>query len=630
MRFLLSLLIFLPLFILAQEKESDTVIHLKQIEISGTRTGLSLTGSLTEQIDSSALSESSDLGKALKNMIQLNIKSNGASGSSSLYLRGTNSVHNAVFWNGFNLAFGSLGSTDLTLLPAVLFDNVAINYGGAASQFGSGVIGGSVNMQNLTVYERGTNALLSLEKFSFNNFTLSARTGFSRRKFAFTTAASLVENENNFRYKNDYKKKDTLDHARFRQFSILQQAGYKLNRNNEIKAGWWFYNTFREISPTLLIAENDQTQDDQALRGFLEYVYNPGLWNFNLKAYFNDEEMRFNSNQAGIHTVYHLKGSQFEADAKRVIGRFTIAAGLQHRRQNADVPAYFQAVNEIITALFSSVEYTSFSSRFSAGLYARQDLQSNQQIPFCPSSGVKWIPLKNLEIGASVSRNFRLPTLNDRYWIPGGNPDILPEKSFNQDISVKYSGKVGKGKTEYFITVSAYNMLINDLIQWIPITSAIWSPVNRDVVWSRGISQNSGVKFIKGKFRHAVKTSYTYSPSTMSSGNSERYQLIYIPRHKADAEYTMLYHDFSASVIWHLIGKRFTTTDNNSFLPFIQLADIEINQVFTAKNLNLNLFLTINNLFNTDFQMVMNYPESLRYFSLKLIVQYKKSPVYEN
>lgn len=623
-RFVFAVLCCLPILVTAQENAADTIIQLSAIEISGTRTGLSLTGSLSENIDSTKLMRSSNLGEALDNMIQVQVKSNGASGSSSMYLRGTSSVQNAVFWNGFNLAFGSLGSTDMSLLPAVLFDRAIINYGGAASQFGSGVIGGSVNLNNLTAYNKGINAALSLEKLSFNNYSLSGRAGFSNKKLAITTAVSFVENENNFRYRNIYKVKDTLTHARFNQISVLQQAGFKTGKNSEIKAGWWYYNTFREISPTLLVTENDQNQHDNALRGFVEYSYSPGLWNVNLKAFFNNEEMLFVSDQAGIHTDYLLHGSQYEADVKRILGRFSIAAGVQHRRQNADVPAYSDDVHESLTALYSSLEFTSYSSKFSAGLYARQDMQKDYKIPFCPSLGLKWKPAKKLEIGASVSRNFRLPTLNDRYWIPGGNPDILPENSLNQDISIKYSDKNTNNRTAYFITISAYNMLIKDLIQWVPVTATIWSPVNRDKVWSRGISENSALKFTGGTISHSISTSYTFSPSTSGTSDNEHFQLIYIPLHKADAEYAIGYRKFSAAFMWHFIGKRFTTTDNTTFLPSANLADLELKQSMQSKSLHFDLIFTAKNLFNADYQMVAGYPESLRYFSLKLIVQYLK------
>ena len=36
----------------------------------------------------------------------------------------------------------------------------------------------------------------------------------------------------------------------------------------------------------------------------------------------------------------------------------------------------------------------------------------------------------------NFSRNFRAPTLNERYWQPGGNPDLEPEESYNIEAGI--------------------------------------------------------------------------------------------------------------------------------------------------------------------------------------------------
>lgn len=43
---------------------------------------------------------------------------------------------------------------------------------------------------------------------------------------------------------------------------------------------------------------------------------------------------------------------------------------------------------------------------------------------------------------ASVSRNYRFPTLNDLYFLPGGNPNLRNEHGFSYDAGVSF--EVGK------------------------------------------------------------------------------------------------------------------------------------------------------------------------------------------
>lgn len=47
-------------------------------------------------------------------------------------------------------------------------------------------------------------------------------------------------------------------------------------------------------------------------------------------------------------------------------------------------------------------------------------------------------------VKASVSRNYRFPTLNDLYFLPGGNPDLKNEHGFSYDAGVSFDvGKKG-------------------------------------------------------------------------------------------------------------------------------------------------------------------------------------------
>ena len=48
----------------------------------------------------------------------------------------------------------------------------------------------------------------------------------------------------------------------------------------------------------------------------------------------------------------------------------------------------------------------------------------------------------NIVAKASISRNYRFPTLNDLYFLPGGNPDLKSEHGFTYDVGVSFS--VGK------------------------------------------------------------------------------------------------------------------------------------------------------------------------------------------
>ncbi|MCS2983587.1 TonB-dependent receptor [Bacteroides xylanisolvens] len=50
----------------------------------------------------------------------------------------------------------------------------------------------------------------------------------------------------------------------------------------------------------------------------------------------------------------------------------------------------------------------------------------------------------NVMLKVSISRNYRFPTLNDLYFLPGGNPNLKNEQGFSYDAGVSF--EVGKEK----------------------------------------------------------------------------------------------------------------------------------------------------------------------------------------
>ena len=57
----------------------------------------------------------------------------------------------------------------------------------------------------------------------------------------------------------------------------------------------------------------------------------------------------------------------------------------------------------------------------------------NEFVPFTFSLGNNYKIFKWLTARASVSKVYRIPTMNDLYWTPGGNPNLLPESGYAQE-----------------------------------------------------------------------------------------------------------------------------------------------------------------------------------------------------
>ena len=92
----------------------------------------------------------------------------------------------------------------------------------------------------------------------------------------------------------------------------------------------------------------------------------------------------------------------------------------------------------------------------------------------------EWLTLK-----ASNGYNYRIPTLNDMYWQPGGNPNLKPEKGFSSDISVMTEPIFGNVSLK--LEATYYYMNIDVWIMWIgQDKGSTWDPVHLCHVISLG------------------------------------------------------------------------------------------------------------------------------------------------
>jgi iron complex outermembrane receptor protein len=85
-----------------------------------------------------------------------------------------------------------------------------------------------------------------------------------------------------------------------------------------------------------------------------------------------------------------------------------------------------------------------------------------------PSVGVEYHPFASHQfyIKTNIARNYHEPSLNDLYYIPGGNPELKSEKGATADIGTGYSGNIGK--SSYHVTLNGYFSEIENWIIWLP------------------------------------------------------------------------------------------------------------------------------------------------------------------
>jgi vitamin B12 transporter len=625
LKFTLFLILFAALG-RAFAQQNDTARMISGVQVVSDRVSTFSCGLRTESLDSTVLSvrRGTDLASLLAEQSPLSMRSYGPGGIATLSLRGTTASQSGVFWNGINLVQPNMAMTDLSRIRAIEFNNVVLQSGGASALLGSGIIGGSLHLSNTLDFSGKKDIQASLDAGTSGKGTAAIKFGTGNSRLAYTGSLAGGYDQNNFYYTDFSGERKRMQHALVRSFSSVNQAEYILRPGQKLAAGLWYQATAREIPPTMTMASSDQFQDDRALRTSLQWSLTREQQSVNVRLAFVDETEHYRSEKLSIDSRYHVSTWQGQSECKHQFGRtLTLGSGLTARMIRADVPYYGETRYQPEGAGWLALVWSRKPSGFKTLINLRQDWVRGYKIPFCPSLGAELPVNQKISLRSALSRNFRVPSMNDRFWIPGGNPDLKPENSWNADagITIRFpEWKMIKSEAG----LSLYTARITDMIQWLPGEAGIWSPQNADKVWSRGAELTTRTEIRYGKMFAYFLLGYNFSPSTRTDAAGiapdRKTQLIYMPVHKVSETFYFSHPFGYALITCSLTGKRYVNADNTQSLPAYSLIGIQMGKSFPLGACHLRVQAEIRNLFNTEYQSVLYYPEPGRTFGINLLI----------
>src|SRR5690606_15927683 len=71
----------------------------------------------------------------------------------------------------------------------------------------------------------------------------------------------------------------------------------------------------------------------------------------------------------------------------------------------------------------------------------RKEITDNYESPFLYSVGTKYEVSDFYSLKFNASKNFRIPTFNDLYWVTGGSSDLKPETSYQVELTNEFTLK---------------------------------------------------------------------------------------------------------------------------------------------------------------------------------------------
>jgi iron complex outermembrane receptor protein len=207
-----------------------------------------------------------------------------------------------------------------------------------------------------------------------------------------------------------------------------------------------------------------------------------------------------------------------------------------------------------------------------------------------------------LALSQAYNRNYRLPTLNERFWVPGGKVSLLPELSNGIESTLKHT--YNTTKSSQMLSATVYTNKVNNWIQWVPTNTGFWEASNAMQVVTNGIEVFEEIYTKYKNVEYGFKVNYIYNYST---NKVIKKQLIYTPYNIFNITATIKYQQWYAIFNYHYTGFRYTSTDNSFWLPSYTLINASIQKSFLYRNHIYTTSIVCNNILNSRYQTVENF-----------------------
>ena len=538
------------------------------------------------------------LGDLLQETSPIFVRQYGAGMLASPSFRGTSAGHTALFWNGIPLNSISLGQSDLSILPLQATDRVEVHFGSAAALFGNEAIGGSVHLSTTPPKVNGFQGSLSQTVGSFGLAQTSMTAGYGTAKVRFQSKLYRQNQPNTFRYRDISRAGapwEQEDHAHFRQQGAIQELWWQPSLRAQVKASVWYNQAEREIQP-VLGSNSEDLQEDESFRAVVDYQYQQRQSIWKIKGALIQDRLQFNGQNN--QTQQGILGLDWE---RHSAGNWAFRMGLRGTWMAANLSTY--SVTEQRLEAYQSMGWE-LEDRISVSLNLRQLAYPNELVPFLPGLGLEWKLVqgerRELLFKTAVGLGVKLPTLNDRYWNPGGNPNLRPEKSKNGELGLQLKQK---GTFTWSQRLTYYRMKVDDWIIWLP-KGAIWSPENIREVHNQGLEYQANSSWITGNFNWQANLGYTYS-RTRDLAQEASQQLPYSPEHQGNAGLQLSLGNLAMDFSRFYVGPRSIAMGSSRVLDGYALCNLGLS--FSGakwKSIQMPLRFQVLNVFNQSYEVL--------------------------
>lgn len=561
---------------------SISIVGERQIQ---TRLEPSLLPLLTEEVPGLFITQRGIMGYGV---------ANGAAGGMSIRgIGGAPTSGILVLIDGHPQYMGLMGHPLADSYQSMMTERVEVVRGPASVLYGSNAMGGVINIITKKQRRDGSHNSAQLMYGSYNTLSAEASSGWKKDKLSVNGNIGYNRSDGHrenmdFKQINGYGKIDYDFTNNWSSFIDLNISNTKSSNPGLISAPIIDNDADITRGVTSFVLENEY----EKTAGAIKFFYNFGKHNIN-DGYAEGQQpkpYRFNSNDQMLGISLYQSYALFEGN-KTTAGfdfqRFGGKAWNKFPDETKNVQLIDMHLNDV--AGYVNMQQTLLQNKLTLNAGIRLDNHEKNGSEWIPQFGISYTPNASTVIKGIVSKGFRNPTIREMYMFPPQNPDLLPERLMNYEISFLQTlleNRLSMGLNLFYI--KGDNMIQVAMVEGKPLNINSGKVENKGFEISANYQASSNLQF-----------SANYSLLDMT------YKILGAPEHKlyVSGNYTKNKWNFSTGIQY--VAGLYKTVRPEPVKENFVLWNARVNYRMLDW---LNLFLKGENLLGQEYEINAGYP----------------------
>ncbi len=613
----------------ARSARLDSLVHLGEITVTASRVDLQV----AEAAQRITVLDSDDIeGSGARTLADLLAARSGlfirryGDGLATISLRGTSPSQALLLLDGMRLVDPQLGQLDLSIFPTYLLSTVEVVHGAGSALYGSDGIGGIINLRPHVATEDGMR--LTSEIGAFGERRLGGGAAWTDGAAGVIAAAEYARAEGDFPYINGslFPARKVRRSNADRESRSVYTSGVVESGRHRLKGGILYADATRGLPGPATIDPAGERQWDEHIRVWISDDVRMRPGRVSIRGFIHRTALRYVNPSVDVDDVGRTAMGYIEADMAMPVSRHWIAdGGLAAGFAQARHPMLSTDAGEFHGSAFG--ELIGRIGRLSVLPAVRLDAfggvvggrQNGRRLAVSPRLGfnIQVSDRSPIHVKAALGRAFRNPTFNERYWQPGGNPDLEPERAWSYEAGL-YASRGG-----VTFEATGFGARTKDQIVWTP-ERRVWAPENVSNTATTGIEASASAATGVGNSVLEGGATYVFTSSVDRSepaaGTYGR-QLRYVPRNQFKSFAGLTKGPLQLDVNARFTGRRYVTADESESLPSALAVDVQAGVRKAFGGLRISLFLFVENVVNTDYEIIQHYPMPPRHARVRLILE---------